>query len=193
MTGNSGSLLCCPWKVQSPFQLRGGAGDCSRVTAGQIYLTRLVSSNSVFLSMGDRDLGVAFKVHPWSQAASRVDAKNSALLSTCDRYPLEPIEWLKGSQACCGVLRVDSGLLSRPCRKERLHLVMTGESRDFRAAARRVGFLSIDDGEFREPLVWPHGSPVSIRVERGCAALLSNQGMGLGPQDALKGESRSRS
>ena len=28
-TGNSGSLLCCPREVQSPFELRGGAQDCS--------------------------------------------------------------------------------------------------------------------------------------------------------------------
>ena len=37
----------------------------------------LVSRNSVFLSRGDRDLGVAFKVHPGSQASSRVEAKKS--------------------------------------------------------------------------------------------------------------------
>ena len=35
MTGNSGSLLCFPREVQSPFELRGGAWDCSRVNAGQ--------------------------------------------------------------------------------------------------------------------------------------------------------------
>ena len=40
---------------------------------------------------------------------------------------------------------------------------MIGESRDFlRVMARRVGFLSSYDGQLREPLVWPHGSPVSI-------------------------------
>ena len=46
-----------------------------------------------------------------------MEAKNTALLSSCDGYVLEPIEWAKGSQASCGVLRGDSGLLSRPCRK----------------------------------------------------------------------------
>ena len=38
MTGNSGSLSCCPKDVQSPFELLGGAGDCSRITAEQIDL-----------------------------------------------------------------------------------------------------------------------------------------------------------
>ena len=42
---------------------------------------------------------------------------------------------------------------------------MTVESRSFsRAAARRVGFLSSYEGEFRELLLWPQGSPVSIQV-----------------------------
>ena len=50
-----------------------------------------------------------------------------------------------------------------PAEKEWPHLTMTGESRGFsRAVARHVGFLSSYDGELREPLVWPQGSPVSI-------------------------------
>ena len=78
-----------------------------------------MSRNYVFLSSGDRDLGVAFRIHLGSQASSRVEANNSTLLSSCDGYLLEPIEWPKGSQASCGVFREDSGLLSRPCRKRR--------------------------------------------------------------------------
>ena len=67
---------------------------------------------------------------------------------------------------------------------------MIGESRDFlRVMARRVGFLSSYDGQLREPLVWPHGSPVSIQVARGSTALLSSNSRGIGPQDSLKGES----
>ena len=50
----------------------------------------------MFLSNGNRDLGVTFKVHPRSQASSPVEVKNSALLSSCDGYLLEPIEWPKG-------------------------------------------------------------------------------------------------
>ena len=74
-----------------------------------------MSRNSVFLSSGDRDIELA-KFHPGSQALSRMEAKNSSLLSRCDGYLLEPTEWPKAS---CGVLREDSGLLSRPCRKRR--------------------------------------------------------------------------
>ena len=48
-----------------------------------------------------------------------MEVKNSALLSSFDGYLLEPIEWPKGNQASCGVMREDSGLLSRPCRKRR--------------------------------------------------------------------------
>ena len=50
-----------------------------------------------------------------------------------------------------------------PTGKEGPQVVMMGESRGFsRAAMQRMGFLSSYDGELREPLVWPQGSPVSI-------------------------------
>ena len=78
-----------------------------------------MSRNSVFFSSGNRDLGIAFKVHLRSQASSRVEAKNTALLSNCDGYLLEPIEWPKENQASCGVLTEDSGLHSGPCRKRK--------------------------------------------------------------------------
>ena len=72
--------------------------------------------------------------------------------------------------------------------------MMSGESRGFsRAAALCVLFLSSYHGELREPLVWPQESPVSIRVARVSMTLLSNHGRGIGPQDVLKGESRSLS
>ena len=50
---------------------------------------------------------------------SRVEGKNSSLLSSCDGYLLEPFELPKGNEASYGVLRGNSGLLSRPCRKRR--------------------------------------------------------------------------
>ena len=61
---------------------------------------------------------------------------------------------------------------------------MTGESRGFfflflfffLSCSGRVGFLSNNDGELREPLVGPQGSSVSIRVGRGSTALLSSLG-----------------
>ena len=59
----------------------------------------------MFLSRGDRDLGVAFQTHPGSQASSRGEAKDSTLLSSRDGYLLEPIEWPTGSQTSCGFWR----------------------------------------------------------------------------------------
>ena len=78
-----------------------------------------------------------------------------------------------------------------PTGKEGPQVVMIGESRGFsRAAMQRMGFPSSYDGELWEPLVWPQGSPVSIRVARGREAFLSSHGGGIGPQDALKGKSQ---
>ena len=49
------------------------------------------------------------------------------------------------------------------------HLAMTGDPRGF---SRVVAGFSSYDRELREPLVWPQGSPVSIRVARGNTKLL---------------------
>ena len=124
-----------------------------------------MSRNSVFLSSGNRDLGVAFKIHLGSQASSRVEAKSSALLLSCDGYLLEPFEWPKGSQASYGVFRGNSGLLSRLCRKRRAssHDNDDGGIPWFsRVAAGSLAYLSSYDGELREPLVLSQGSPVCI-------------------------------
>ena len=53
-----------------------------------------------------------------------------------------------------------------------------------------MGFLSSNNGELSEPLLWPRGSSVSIQVGRGSTAFLSSRGRGIRPQDALKGEFR---
>ena len=73
----------------------------------------------MFLSRGDRELGVAFQTHLVSQALYRGEAKDSILLSSRDGYLLEPTKRPKGSQASCGVWKEDLGFLSRPCRKRR--------------------------------------------------------------------------
>ena len=145
----------------------------------------------MFVSRGDRDLGVAFLMHPGSQSLSRGEAKDSALLSSCDGYLLEPTEWPKGSQASCGVWREDSGLLSRPCRKRR------PSSRDeggiswvFSSCSASVGLFTRYDRELREPLVWRQGSQVSMCMARGSASLLLSRGRGIRPQDGLKKDSR---
>ena len=129
--------------------------------------------------------------HLGSQASSRGEAKNSALLSSHDGYLLEPTERPKGSQASSGVWREDSGLLIRPCRKRR------PSSRDdggvswvFLNCSASVGFLARYDGELREHLVWRRGSQVSLWLARRCASLLSSHGRGVRPQDALKKDSQ---
>ena len=48
------------------------------------------TSSVIFLSREGRDLGVAFQAPPGSQASSRGEPKDSALLSSRDGYPLEP-------------------------------------------------------------------------------------------------------
>ena len=53
-----------------------------------------------------------------------------------------------------------------------------------------MGFLSSNNGELSEPLLWPWGSSVSIQVARGSTALLLSHGRGIGPQDMFKGEYR---
>ena len=54
----------------------------------------------------------------------------------------------------------------------------------------RGGFLPRHDEDFKEPLVRPQGSQVSMRVAMGSTSWLSSHGRGLGPRDALKKDSR---
>ena len=145
----------------------------------------------MFLSRGDRDLGVAFQTHLGTQVSSRGEAKDSAVLSSRDGSFLEPTVWPNQSQASCGVWREDSGLLSRPCRKRRPSCREDeGISWVFSSCGASVGFLTKYNGELREPLVWCQGSQVAMRVMRGSASLLSSHGRGIGPQDELKKDSR---
>ena len=122
----------------------------------------------MFLSRGDRDLGVAFQTHPGSQASSRGEAKDSAFLSSRDGYLLEPTEWPTGSQASCGFWREDSVLLSRPCRKRRPSSPYDrGISWVFSSCGTSVVFptwydwelksLSCDAREVRSPCAWRGG------------------------------------
>ena len=155
-----------------------------------------MSRNSVFLSSGHRDLGVAFKVHPGSQASSRVEAKKSALLSSCDGYLLEPIEWPKGSQACCRVFREDSGLLSRTCRKRRVSSrddwgsswffsccsttcgvsleLRRGTQGASRVAPGKSSLHSSCEGDCNIPLESRQGNQASRRVEGGISRSFLN-------------------
>ena len=138
-----------------------------------------MSRNSVFLSIGDRDLRVVFKVHLGSQASFRVEAKHSDLLSSCDGYLLEPFEWPKGSQASYVVLRGNSGLLSRPCRKRR---ASSGDDRGiswfFSRCGGKFGFsLELQRGTQGASLVASRKSSFHLCWEGKCGiALKSPQG-----------------
>ena len=144
----------------------------------------------MFHSRGDRDLGVAFQTHPGSQASCRREAKDSALLSSCDGHLLEPTLWPKGSQASCEVWREDLGLLSRPCRKRGPHLAMMGAYRGFSQGAVPGWGFSRDRKGSSGRLLRCHGSQVSMDVAWGSASLLSSHGRGIEPQDASKKNSR---
>ena len=145
----------------------------------------------MFLCWGESDLSIAFSTHPESQASSRGEAKDTALLSSRDGYILELTVWPKMSQASCGVWREDSGLLSRPYSKRRPSSREDwGVSWVFSSCGSSVVLLTRYNGELREPLLWRQGSQVSMRVARGSASLLSSHGRGIAPQDALKKDSR---
>ena len=117
----------------------------------------------MFLYRGDMDIGVACQTHSGSQASSRVEAKDSPLLSSRDWYLLELTEWPKGNEASCGVCREDSGLLSRPRKKRRPSSPDDeGVSWVFSSCSASVVFLTMYDGELREPLMWCQGSQVCI-------------------------------
>ena len=91
-------------------------------------------------------------------------------------YLLEATEWPKGSQAFSGVWRVDSGLLSRSCRKEGPHLTMTGASREFSRASVTVwGFHKVGRGAQGASRVAPGKLGFNGRGE-GNASLLSSHG-----------------
>ena len=132
-----------PGKPKLPFELRGTAGGWARVTAvpKRHHLGVCLGPNS--LSREDRDLGVALQTHPGSQASSRGEAKDSALLSSRDADLLEPTEWPEGRQASSSVWREDSGLLSRPRRKRKPSSRDDwGVSSVFLSCSSSVGFLT---------------------------------------------------
>ena len=99
--------------------MRGRAGDCSRVTSGQMrpHLCLCLGPNVPL--QGRQGSRGCILDSPRSQASSRGETKDFSLFSSRDGYFLEPTEWTKGNQASSGVWREDSGLHSRTCRKRR--------------------------------------------------------------------------
>ena len=68
----------------------------------------------------------------------------------------------------------ERGIFLEMLQGKELHLAMTGQPRGFSRVV--VGFLSYDV-KFREPLMLPQGSPISIRVATGSWGLLSSHCM----------------
>ena len=145
----------------------------------------------MLLSREGRDFGASFQTSQGSQASSPGEGKDSAPLTSRDADLLEAPEWPQGSQASSSVWREDSGLLSRPCRKRR---PSPREDEDVSGVSlsccARGGFLTRHDEDLREPLLCGQVSQVSMLVARESASLLSSHCRGLGPQDALKKDSR---
>ena len=79
-------------KSNLPFELRGRAGDCSRVTAGKKRPHLGLCPGPNVSLRGDRDLRFAYQTHPRSQASPCGEGKDSTLLSTRDGYVLESTE-----------------------------------------------------------------------------------------------------
>ena len=88
----------------------------------------------------------------------------------------------QGCQVPFQISRGTVGFLLRGCSRNGPHLTMTGEPRGFSRVV--VGFLSYDV-KFREPLVLPQGSPISIRVATGSWGLLSSHCMANRPHLGL--------
>ena len=167
-----------PGKPNLPFELRGKAGGCARITAGPKRPYLGVFPDLIFLSREDRDLRVAFQTPLGCQASFRREGKDSALLSSRDADLLEPTEWPQGNPASSSVWREDPGLLSRTCRKRRTSAREEGGvSGDPRAAApmgvfsrgttRISGSLSCGAREVRSPCTWRGGACPGSRVKGG--------------------------
>ena len=162
MTGNSGCLLCCPREVQSSIRVARDSWGLlsSHYRANRPHLGLCPETNIPL--QGRQGSRGCIADSPGNQAWSQVEAKNSTLLSSRDGYHLVPTEWPKGSQASCGVMRGDSGLLSRPCRKRR------ASSRD--DGGRTSWFFSSCAGILE--LRW--GTQGASRVEAGKSSLHSS-------------------
>ena len=77
---NLGNLACCLKVVKSPFELRGSAQDCSRVTAGEIGH---ISPRRDYLML-------FLKLRPEALGSSRVVMGTSGNLSSCLRLVKAP-------------------------------------------------------------------------------------------------------
>ena len=71
-------------EVWDTFPDKAGESTLMSISGGEKGLRLSYPGKLSVLSSGNRDLGVEFKVHPGSQSLFPVEAKTSALLSSCD-------------------------------------------------------------------------------------------------------------
>src|SRR5574340_1106894 len=138
----------------------------------------------MFLSRGDRDLGVAFQTHPGRQAFISSGSKEARSALESRRVSLGA-HWVDSRESSL-LRRLERGrrLVSRPCRRRRpSSLDDGGISGLFSSGGPSVRFLTRYDGEVSEPLVGRPGSRVSMRGARGSASLLPSHGRGIWPRD----------
>ena len=143
----------------------------------------------MFLSRGDRDLGVAFQTPPGRQAFITSGSKEPRSALESRRVSLGA-HWLDGLK----------GVKPPEAFGERWRCWPLGHAGDegphlrddggvwgwFSRGGPRVRFFTRCDGEVSEPLVGRQGSRVSMRVARGSASLFSSHGRGIWPRDVLK-------
>ena len=164
-----------PGKSNLPFELRRRAGDCSRVTAGQTYLIEACVQKLMFLSRGDRDLGVAFQTHPGSQSSSRVEAKKSAVLYSRDGYLVDPLSGLKGVKPPEEFLEKTRDCSPGLAGKEGPRNVMTGTPHCFLELRRQCGVShKVRPGTQGASRVAPGKSGLHESGERDCGIALES-------------------
>ena len=91
-----------------PWSCEGKLGFLLESLQSQRDLIEACVQDLIFLSREDRDFGFPFQTPPGSQASPRGEAKDSALLPSCDADILVPPEWPQGSPASSLLLREDS-------------------------------------------------------------------------------------
>src|SRR5574337_1677669 len=148
----------------------------------------------MFLSRGDRDLGVAFQTPPGRQEF--ISSGSNEPRSALESRRVSLISWsslggLKGVKPPEAFGERSRGWPLGHARDEGPHLLDDGGvSGWFSSGGPRVRFITRCDGEVSEPLVGRQGSRVSMRGARGSASLLSSHGRGIWPRDVLKKVSR---
>ena len=84
-------------------------------------------------------------------------------------------------------LKREGGIsLEMPQRKRASSRIEGWISCFFSSSGRNLGFLSSYEGDFRDPLLWPKESPVSMRVARGLSGFLSHLCRVLSPHLELR-------